>query len=91
MKWTINSLEERQEVARKFLEYVGERKIFALYGAMGVGKTTFVKAIGNCACLLYTSPHCLSIANLLKNSTARFPVAKNLLQCPTVCLPDVRK
>ena len=49
MKWTINSLEELQEVARKFLEYVGERKIFALYGAMGVGKTTFVKAIGNCA------------------------------------------
>lgn len=49
MKWTINSLEELQKVARKFLEYVGERKIFALYGAMGVGKTTFVKAIGNCA------------------------------------------
>lgn len=38
MKWTIGSLEEINETARKFLDYVGDRKIFALYGAMGVGK-----------------------------------------------------
>lgn len=48
MKWTINNLEEINEVAAKFLDYVGNRTIFALYGPMGVGKTTFVKAVGVC-------------------------------------------
>ncbi len=48
MKWKINSLEEINEVAAKFLDYVGDRSIFALYGQMGVGKTTFIKAIGEC-------------------------------------------
>lgn len=48
MKWTINHLEEIGEVAREFLEYVGSRTIFALYGPMGVGKTTFVKAVAQC-------------------------------------------
>lgn len=46
MKWTINNLEEINGVAAEFLDYVGDRTIFALYGPMGVGKTTFVKAIG---------------------------------------------
>lgn len=46
MKWTINNLEEINDVAAEFLDYVGDRTIFALYGPMGVGKTTFVKAIG---------------------------------------------
>lgn len=45
MKWTINKLEEINDVASKFLDYVGDKTIFALYGPMGVGKTTFVKAI----------------------------------------------
>ncbi len=49
MEWTIRSLEELDEVAGRFLAYVGNRKIFALYGPMGVGKTTFVKAV--CRCL----------------------------------------
>jgi len=48
MKWTIKNLEEINQVAADFLEYVGDRTIFALYGPMGVGKTTFVKAIGEC-------------------------------------------
>lgn len=41
----INSLEEINAVAKEFLSLVGDKNIFALYGAMGVGKTTFVKAI----------------------------------------------
>jgi len=41
----INSLEEINEIARTFLQVVKEKRVFALYGAMGVGKTTFVKAI----------------------------------------------
>lgn len=48
MKWTINHLEEIHEVAHKFLDFVGDKKIFALYGPMGVGKTTFVKAVASC-------------------------------------------
>ena len=48
MKWTINNLEELNDVAGKFLDFVGDKTIFALYGPMGVGKTTFVKAIASC-------------------------------------------
>lgn len=49
MKWIINDLDDINKVAAEFLKYVGERTIFALYGPMGVGKTTFVKAVGTCA------------------------------------------
>lgn len=48
MKWTIGCLEDLKGVAESFLEYVGDRTIFALYGPMGVGKTTFVKAVAEC-------------------------------------------
>ncbi|MPQ48103.1 tRNA (adenosine(37)-N6)-threonylcarbamoyltransferase complex ATPase subunit type 1 TsaE [Marinifilum sp. N1E240] len=41
----INSLEEINSVAKEFLKLVGDKRIFAMHGAMGVGKTTFVKAI----------------------------------------------
>ena len=41
----INSLEEINSVAKQFIELVGGRRVFAMYGAMGVGKTTFVKAV----------------------------------------------
>ena len=41
----INSLEEIDAVAKEFLSLVGDKRVFALQGAMGVGKTTFVKAI----------------------------------------------
>lgn len=48
MEWIINNLEEIHQVAAKFLEAVGNKTIFALYGPMGVGKTTFVKAVASC-------------------------------------------
>ncbi|MDE5422315.1 tRNA (adenosine(37)-N6)-threonylcarbamoyltransferase complex ATPase subunit type 1 TsaE [Ancylomarina sp. DW003] len=41
----IKSLEEINSVAKQFIELVGEHRVFAMYGAMGVGKTTFVKAV----------------------------------------------
>nr|WP_320117595.1 tRNA (adenosine(37)-N6)-threonylcarbamoyltransferase complex ATPase subunit type 1 TsaE [uncultured Marinifilum sp.] len=41
----INSLNEINTVAKEFIKLVGNRRIFAMHGAMGVGKTTFVKAI----------------------------------------------
>lgn len=32
-------------VARQFIDAIGGRSVFALYGEMGAGKTTFVKAV----------------------------------------------
>ena len=33
------------EAAKLFVENIGESRVFAFYGHMGVGKTTFIKAI----------------------------------------------
>lgn len=41
----INSLEEINSIAAEFIKLIKDKRIFALHGAMGVGKTTFVKAI----------------------------------------------
>lgn len=48
MKWTIKGLDDLDRVAGEFLEQVGGRSVFCLYGPMGVGKTTFVKAVADC-------------------------------------------
>jgi tRNA threonylcarbamoyladenosine biosynthesis protein TsaE len=45
MHITISSIEQIQEAAHQFIEAMGNRKLFAFYGQMGVGKTTFIKAI----------------------------------------------
>lgn len=42
---TINSIEEIHSTAKKFLDEIGDKKIFAFNGKMGAGKTTFIKAI----------------------------------------------
>ena len=34
-----------QEAARQFVENMGDRTVFAFYGSMGAGKTTFIKAV----------------------------------------------
>ncbi len=47
MELRINSLEEIGDVAKQFIADLGEYKVVALYGKMGVGKTTFVKAVCN--------------------------------------------
>jgi len=41
----INSIEEIHGIAKKFIEEIGDKKIFAFNGKMGAGKTTFIKAI----------------------------------------------
>ena len=41
----INSLEEIGVAAKEFVAAMGDRKVFAFYGKMGAGKTTFIKAV----------------------------------------------
>ena len=41
----IESLEKIQEAAKNFVTNMGDNTVFAFYGKMGAGKTTFVKAI----------------------------------------------
>ncbi len=41
----IQSIDTIREAAREFISQMGDHRVFAFYGKMGAGKTTFVKAI----------------------------------------------
>ncbi|GHT07104.1 tRNA (adenosine(37)-N6)-threonylcarbamoyltransferase complex ATPase subunit type 1 TsaE [Bacteroidia bacterium] len=41
----IKNIEDIHEAAKEFIAQMGERTVFAINGAMGVGKTTFIKAV----------------------------------------------
>lgn len=45
MEIKIQSIDTIREAAREFIKKMGDHKVFAFYGKMGAGKTTFVKAI----------------------------------------------
>ena len=45
MEITIKDLEHINEAAKEFVSQIGNRSVFAFYGKMGAGKTTFIKAI----------------------------------------------
>lgn len=45
MEITIKSLEEIKTAAKTFVENMGESRVFAFFGKMGSGKTTFIKAV----------------------------------------------
>lgn len=45
MKITIDSLDNIRAAAREFIKNMGNSHVFAFYGKMGAGKTTFIKAI----------------------------------------------
>ena len=45
MNIRIDDLDHIREAAREFIQHIGDHRVFAFYGKMGAGKTTFVKAI----------------------------------------------
>ena len=45
MEIKINDLNSIRETAREFIDHMDGRKVFAFYGKMGAGKTTFIKAV----------------------------------------------
>ena len=45
MEITIDSIDNIREAARQFVSSMGEASVFAFYGSMGAGKTTFIKAV----------------------------------------------
>lgn len=45
MQIKISSLDGLDAAAKEFVKAMGDRTIFAFYGKMGAGKTTFIKAI----------------------------------------------
>ena len=45
MEITIPNLEHIADAAREFIDGIGDHRVFAFYGSMGAGKTTFIKAV----------------------------------------------
>lgn len=70
MEIRINALADINEAAKVFVENIGTSTVFAFYGKMGAGKTTFIKAV--CECLgvedVITSPT-FAIVNEYTSST----------------------
>lgn len=45
MEIKITSLDTIHEAAKQFIAAMGDNTVFAFYGKMGAGKTTFIKAV----------------------------------------------
>ena len=45
MTITISSIDDLPRAARTFIDAIGSHRLFAFYGKMGAGKTTFIKAV----------------------------------------------
>lgn len=54
MEIQISNLQQIEQAARTFIRIMPEHNIFAFYGSMGAGKTTFIKAV--CQLLGVTDP-----------------------------------
>lgn len=48
MEITINNINDINAAAKQFVEHMGTNRVFAFYGKMGAGKTTFIKAVCEC-------------------------------------------
>lgn len=75
MEITISSIDNINAAAQKFVDDMGDGKVFAFYGKMGAGKTTFIKAI--CECLgvedTVTSPT-FAIVNEYQSDKVNYPI-----------------
>lgn len=45
MEIRIKFIDEIDNAAKKFVDEMGNNRVFAFYGKMGAGKTTFIKAV----------------------------------------------
>ena len=45
MEISVKDTAHLPEAAREFIRNIGDRRVFAFYGKMGAGKTTFIKAV----------------------------------------------
>ena len=45
MEIKIQTIDNIGEAAHQFVSKIGDRRVFAFYGKMGAGKTTFIKAV----------------------------------------------
>lgn len=45
MEIILKNIDEIGEAAQEFIDNMGDNTIFAFYGKMGAGKTTFIKAV----------------------------------------------
>ena len=45
MQLSLNNLSDIDIVAQRFVDKMDQSNVFAFYGEMGAGKTTFIKAI----------------------------------------------
>ena len=72
---TITGLDGINAAAKKFVEKMDNQKVFAFYGKMGAGKTTFIKAV--CECLgvedTVTSPT-FAIVNEYQSDAVDYPI-----------------
>lgn len=68
---TVDSLDQLPEAAEKFIDLMGDNTIFAFYGEMGAGKTTFINALAKALGVEddFTSSPSFSIVNEYRSDT----------------------
>ena len=72
MEIRIENIENIKHAAKQFVDNMGRSNVFAFYGKMGAGKTTFIKAV--CECMgvedVITSPPSPSSTNTRQRQPA---------------------